>query len=162
MSHPLSVQVTESVKELKALQKKHPGKYKTIEMLLLLIQYGRLSKGKLAVLLGVSDKSVQTWRSSYITGGITALLKEKRGGRKPAAITAAAEKALQQRLTDPRGGFRSFVELQQWLNVELGVVMNYQAVNKYVKRKYGAGLKVSRKSHVHKSAAAEAVFKKPV
>ncbi|MEJ0105393.1 MAG: hypothetical protein WDO19_23800 [Bacteroidota bacterium] len=40
--------------------------------------------------------------------------------------------------------------------------MGYHAVNKYVKRKYGARLKVSRKSHVLKSPAAEAVFKKPV
>ncbi len=38
--------------------------------------------------------------------------------------------------------------------------MGYHAVNKYVKRKYGARLKVSRKSHVLKSPAAEAVFKK--
>jgi transposase len=59
-------------------------------------------------------------------------------------------------------GFRSFIEIQQWLQTECGVAMQYHAVNKYVKRKFGARLKVSRKSHVQKSPAAEAVFKKPV
>ena len=38
--------------------------------------------------------------------------------------------------------------------------MGYHAVNKYVKRKFGARLKVSRKSHVLKDPAAEVVFKK--
>lgn len=40
--------------------------------------------------------------------------------------------------------------------------MEYHAVNKYVKRKFGARLKVGRKSHVQKSPADEAVFKKPI
>jgi hypothetical protein len=39
--------------------------------------------------------------------------------------------------------------------------MKYQAVNKYLKRKFGNKLKVARKSHIHKDPAAEAVFKKP-
>ncbi|MBP6431715.1 MAG: hypothetical protein KA319_08110 [Ferruginibacter sp.] len=49
--------------------------------------------------------------------------------------------------------------MQQWLLDEFGIDMNYHAVNKYVKRKFGARLKVSRKNHVLKSPADEAVFK---
>ena len=162
MSQPLSFSIRESIQELKRLQKKHIGKYKPLQLLLLIVQQGALSKDKLAATLGVSDKSVQSWRSKYISGGIAALLKEHRGGRKPAAVTAAADKALAKRLNDPKGGFRSFIAVQQWLKDEFGIVMNYHAVNKYVKRKFGAKLKVSRKSHVHKSPADEAVFKNAV
>ena len=62
-------------------------------------------------------------------------------------------------LNNPKEGFRSFIEVQQWLASEFGIEMQYHAVNKYVKRKFGARLKVSRKSHVLKSPADEAVFK---
>ena len=90
------------------------------------------------------------------------MLQDKRGGYKKAAITAGANKKLANRLNNPKEGFRSFIEVQQWLAVEFGIEMNYHAVNKYVKRKFGARLKVSRKSHVLKSPADEAVFKKPI
>jgi CBS domain containing-hemolysin-like protein len=38
--------------------------------------------------------------------------------------------------------------------------INYHTVNKYVKRKFGAKLKVARKSHVNKSEEAVIEFKK--
>lgn len=158
----LHIPVKESVEELKGLQKKHPGKFKILQMLLLLKKQGPTSKNQLAVLTGASDKSIQTWRTKYLDGGLTPLLADKRGGNKMAAITAVVNQKLAARLNNPKEGFRSFIEIQQWLQKECGVAMQYQAVNKYVKRKFGARLKVSRKSHVQKSPAAEAVFKKSV
>ncbi len=90
------------------------------------------------------------------------LASQTGASEKQAAIAAKVHDALSKRLTDPEGGFRSFIEIQQWLSKEFDIDMNYQAVNKYVKRKFGARLKVSRKSHVLKSPADEAVFKTPV
>ena len=90
------------------------------------------------------------------------MLQDKRGGYKKSAITTQAKQALSNRLNNPKEGFRSFKEVQQWLATEFGIEMKYHAVNKYVKRKFGARLKVSRKSHVLKSPADEAVFKKPI
>jgi transposase len=98
----------------------------------------------------------------YLQGGIEALLQENRGGHKKAAITDKVHQTLSKRLNNPKEGFRSFIEIQQWLKQEFGIEMQYHAVNKYVKRKFGGRLKVSRKSHVGKSPADEAVFKKPV
>lgn len=131
-------------------------------MLIVLKQQGSMSKYVLATRLGASHSSVGKWRTAYITVGIEGLLKENRGGTKKAAISPEASKALSERLHNPRQGFRSFIEVQQWLMAEFGIAMEYHAVNKYVKRKFGATLKVSRKSHVLKSPADEAVFKKPV
>ena len=158
----LNIAVKESLVELKSLQKRYPSKYKALHMLVLLRKRGAVSKNDLALLTGASDKSIQIWRTGYALHGIGFLLKEKRGGRKPAAITADVHQQLSTRLNNPKEGFRSFIEIQQWLETKFNVVMNYHAVNKYVKRKFGARLKVSRKSHVLKSPAAEAVFKKPV
>lgn len=162
MLQPLSFPIKESLIELRKLQKLVPGKYKAIQMLIALKQKGALSKDNLAIMVGASDKSIQTWRSNYVSGGMDDMLKDSRGGKKPGKITVAAHKKLSERLHNPKHGFRSFIEIQQWLLKEYSIDMQYHAVNKYVKRKFGARLKVSRKSHVQKSPAAEAVFKKPI
>lgn len=162
MQQPIQVPVKETVSELRLYQKRFPSKFKAMQMLIIIKQQGSLSKYQLASLLGSGHSSVVNWRRIYLQGGIEALLIENRGGFKKGKITASVEKKLASRLNDPQKGFRSFIEIQQWLAEEFGIEMNYHAVNKYVKRKYGARLKVSRKSHVQKSPADEAVFKKPV
>jgi transposase len=162
MQNIKQLMVVESLSQLRHLQKQSPSKYKALQMLILLKQQGSISKYLLAEQLGSSHSSVGKWRTAYITNGIEGLLKENRGGYKRAAITAKVNKALSNRLNNPKEGFRSFIEVQQWLATEFGIAMEYHAVNKYVKRKFGARLKVSRKSHVLKSPADEAVFKKPV
>lgn len=162
MQQIVQVPVKESVSELRLYQKRFPSKFKALQMLIFIKQQGSLSKYKLASLLGSGHSSVVNWRRIYLEGGIEALLIENRGGFKKGKITAAVENKLTSRLNDPKKGFRSFVEIQQWLLKEFTIDMGYHAVNKYVKRKFGARLKVSRKSHVQKSPADEAVFKKPV
>ena len=162
MRQIIEVKVTEDLSALRQLQKKHPQKFKALQMLILLKKQPRVRKIDLAQQTGCSDKSVQVWRSKYLQGGINALLKDSRGGGKVAAITKPVHDKLSNRLNDPKGGFRSFTEIQQWLQQDCNVSMSYHAVNKYVKRKFGARLKVSRKSHVLKTPADEAVFKKPV
>lgn len=161
MLQPTQVIVKETVSALRLYQKRFPSKFKALQMLILTKQQGSLSKDKLALLLGTGHSSVLRWRRIYLEGGIEALLIENRGGFKKGKITSLAEKKLAQRLNNPKEGFRSFIEIQHWLLSEFAIDMGYHAVNKYVKRKYGARLKVSRKSHVLKSPAAEAVFKKP-
>lgn len=162
MRQILAISIREKLSELRILQKQYPGKYKAIQMLILLRQKGPLSKDDLAVMTGASTQSIHSWRTKYLSGGMEALLQENRGGHKKAAITDKVHQQLSKRLTSPKEGFRSFIEIQQWLEKEFGIKMEYHAVNKYVKRKFGARLKVSRKSHVQKPPAAEAVFKKPV
>ena len=162
MPKKIIVLVKETAAELKQLQKKTSSKAKMLAMLLLLKQEPQLTKLSLSLQLGVSDKSIQTWRSNYLKGGIALMLSDNRGGYKKAAITPKVNKALSDRLNNPKQGFRSFIEVQQWLVTEFGIEMEYHAVNKYVKRKFGARLKVSRKSHVLKSPGDEAVFKNPV
>jgi transposase len=162
MRQILKVDVKETVVELRKLQRQHPGRFKPLQMLIFIRQQGSCSKYHLASVLGSSHSSVTKWRSSYRQEGIAGLLKENRGGFKPSAITQKAEKQLSHRLNNPKQGFRSFGEIQQWLFKEFKIEMNYHAINKHIKRKYGGRLKVSRKSHVLKSPADEAVFKKPV
>ena len=70
MLQPLSVHIQESISRLRVLQKRHPNKYKALQMLVLLKQQGDLSKDRLSLLLGSSDKSISIWRKQYLAGGI--------------------------------------------------------------------------------------------
>jgi len=162
MLQPLPINVKESLQELRLMQRQHPGKHKSLQMLIILKKQGPLSKDRLSTLTGTSDKSIHIWRKRYISGGIGQLLQERRGGKRPGKISGAVHEKLAKRLHSPKEGLRSFIEIQQWLLQEFGIEMQYHAVNKYVKRRFGARLKVSRKSHVQKSPADEAVFKKPI
>lgn len=157
------IRVTETLSELKKLHRQSPTHLQPrIQMLILIKTAKAYSRKQLADSLGVDPNSTQSWKTRYELGGIKQLLTDKRGGKKQASITAKALQQLSKRLYHPKTGFRSFIEIQQWLQSEFNIVMNYHAVNKYVKRKFGARLKVSRKSHVLKSPADEAVFKKLV
>lgn len=162
MLQPKQIIVKETLSQLRSYQKRFPGKFKVLQMLIIIKQQGSLSKDKLALLLGSSHSSVLSWRNIYLKKGIEFLLIENRGGFKKGKITALAEKKLAARLNNPTQGFRSFIEIQQWLLKEFNIDMEYHAINKYVKRKFGAKLKVSRKSHVQKSPADEAGFKKTI
>lgn len=158
-----SIPIKETLSELRSIQKRYPSKFKALQMLILVKRKDKqISKYALAAQLGSSPSSISKWRSIYCSQGIEGLLVEHRGGAKVGRITPLAEEQLSNRLNNPKEGFRSFIEIQQWLLTAFGIEMQYHAVNKYVKRKFGARLKVSRKSHVLKSPADEAVFKNPI
>ena len=162
MAKPINVIVAEDLNELKSLAKTLPPHTRVRARMLYLIKHdGIINKFELGTALSVSPDTVQRWRTSYRQGGLALLLEDKRGGTRPAQITAEAHNALEQRLSSPTGAFRSYIEAQEWINNEFGLEMEYQAVNKYLKRHFGAKLKVARRSHVDKDPAAPAVFKKP-
>lgn len=161
MAKALEVKVKESLTELRQFQKTQPNKRSRIQMLVLIKEGKQQTKDGLAEALGVSNKSVHSWRSNYLKGGIELMLKDKRGGNKVAQITPSMSVRIEKRLSNPKEGFKSYVEAQQWINKHFGLKMEYQAVNKFLKRKFNTKLKVARKSHIDKNAADEAVFKKP-
>jgi transposase len=161
MAKALNVIVKESVKELKSIQKLKPSYYSRIQMLLLIKEGKFVTKDALSEALQVSTQSVHIWRTKYNSGGIDRLLEDKRGG-KPAQITAAIHQRLSTRLNSSKEGFKSFIEIQQWLQENFGIEMKYQALNKYIKRKFGARPKVARKSHINKDENAAALFKKTI
>jgi transposase len=161
MAKALEIKVKESLRELKQLQKAQPKKRVRIQMLVLIKEEKQRTKNGLAEALGVSNKSVHIWRNNYLKGGITLMLEDKRGGNKAAQITPTMALRIEKRLSNPKEGFKSYVEAQRWINEHFGLKMEYQAVNKFLKRKFDTKLKVARRSHIDKDAADEAVFKKP-
>jgi transposase len=158
---PKPIIVTESLVELKRLHKQSASHLKPrVQMLILSKQSKAFGKYALSDALGVNHNSVQSWRKSYEQGGVERLLQDKRGGNRAAVIDEKTDKAIEVRLSDAKDAPRSFKELQQWVHDNYVKDINYHTLHKHVKRKYGAKLKVARKSHVNKDEQAVEAFKK--
>jgi transposase len=153
--------ITESATDLKKIQKQQPG-YLAIRIQMLLVMKTKdiHSKRDLSEALGVSANTIQSWKTMYSTGGLGDLLSYSRGGHKKAIIFGATEKKILAKLSNAHDAPRSFKELQQWVDQHLIKGINYHTLNKHVKRKFKAKIKVVRKSHVLKDEQAVSAFKK--
>lgn len=161
MAKVKKIVVKEALAELQKLYRKAAHHVKPrLKMLLVALQKDVHSKTELSRQLKVSPTSVQEWKKRYDQGGLEALLLDDRGGNRPSKIDAATDKALARKLADVKDAPRSFTELQQWVDEHHLPGINYHTLNKYVKRNYGAKIKVVCKSHTQKDEEAVESFKK--
>lgn len=157
------ITVKESESELKTLLRKQPIHLKNKVKMLLVLKKSDvpLSKESLARILNINHNTAQKWRTIYAKEGVTVLLADGRIGFKPSLISSELHQAIKERLYSPKDAFTSYVDLIQWItenHMPNGV--NYQTINSYVKRNFGAKIKVARKSHVKKDDEAVDSFKK--
>ena len=164
MSAPKSIQVKESVIELKKLLKSTPRLiFPRIKMLLEIKKHesmGGVSKRMLADIIGVNHNSIQTWRTLYEKGGIEELIKYTKNEGRPTILTAEEHQAIKTKLNDSKNGLRGYVELLDWIENTFKKEIKYNTLLKYTNREFGASVKVARKSHVKKDLEAVSAFKK--
>jgi transposase len=163
MAKAKEVLIKESVQELKQLFKEQSKQ--TMRNRIIMLQQIKqsnksLSKNELADLVGVNHNSIQKWRRLYETKGIKGLLEQTRGGKRREVITPLAHTAIEKRLKSPLDAFVSFEELRRWVDEHYIPGIKYVTLNAYVKKHFGAKLKVARKSHVQKDLNAVDAFKK--
>lgn len=155
--------VKESEQELKLLMRKQPIHLKNRIQMLLVLKKSEvlLSKEALSKILKINHNTAQKWRTSYSKNGLEGLLFDGRIGFKPSLISADLHQAIEKRLHSPKDAFTSYVDLIQWITDNyMSQGINYQTINSYVKRNFGAKIKVARKSHVNKNEPAVDAFKK--
>lgn len=164
MSAPKSIQVKESVTELKKLLKSTPRLiFPRIKMLLEIKKHettGGISKRQLADAIGVNHNSIQTWRTVYSKGGIDELIKYTKNEGRPTILTDEEHQAVKAKLNDGKNGLRGYVELLDWIESTFNKEIKYNTLLKYANREFGASVKVARKSHVKKDPEAVSTFKK--
>ncbi len=163
MALPKKIYVKESIKEIKKLQKDQPVTIiKRLNMLLELKKHEEtgVSKRDLAKIVGIDPNSVQSWRSLYLKGGITLLIKNNKTGFKPSIIKDKEHRLIEKQLKNPTNGMRGYKELMHWIKTDLNIEVKYTTLFGYVKRHFGAKIKVARKSHVRKNKEAVETFKK--
>lgn len=162
MANALKITVKENLAELKKMLKTSaPHQTPKLKMLLIIkeSEYD-LNKNELANEVGVNHNSIQKWRKKYLTGGIKSLLQDGRIGFKPSIITKETHEEIRLKLHNPEDAFTSFKDLQHWVDTNFKKGINYNSLRHYVKRHFGAKLKVARKSHVKKDKDAGEAFKK--
>lgn len=143
--------ITESIEELIILIKKSKD---TTEKDKLRMLY-QLKSGKakyrsdVSSNLGIGRTTIGRWLSKYEEGGLQQLLERRYPpGRQPFMSPSQLE-TLQEKLNDPNG-FSSYVEIHHFITETFGVAISYSGVYALVRGKWGAKLKVPRKSHIKK------------
>jgi transposase len=163
MALPKQIIVTEKLSELKTLLKKaSPLIGPRLRVLIEIKKHEKtgISKRELARLVGVDPNSVQTWRTLYAQGGLSALQKHKKTGFKPSVFTPLEHLAIEKKLKDPANGLRGYSELLTWVEHEFKKQIKYNTLLKYSMRNFGSKIKVARKSHIKKDEQAVSAFKK--
>jgi transposase len=164
MSLPLQITVTQSITELRKLQRSHG--VLIAKRMLMLIEIKKhdkmgISKRELSVLTGINHNSIVKWRKIYNQSGIEPLLKHGRvGGFKKSVVSKDEHNKIAAKLNDPKNGIRGYTELLDWVNTELSKDMKYITLVKYAERHFGSKIKTARKSHVKKDEEAVTTFKK--
>ncbi len=162
MANALTIEIKESKQQLQSLLKKQPNSLRSRVVMLLAMKKSKtpLSKIELAQQVGVNPNSIQKWRTIYRQQGIDGLLQHSRGGKRREVITPQVHQAIQKRLHSAEDAFSSFKQLQEWVDEHFIKGIKYITIHAYVKKHFGAKLKVARKSHIHKSEQSIAEFKK--
>ena len=91
MSKPKPVFITESLSELRKLQKQNIPMIADRTRVLIefkINQDARISKRNVALKVGADPNSVQNWRTMYLKGGVGLILSHERKGGRPSNITA--------------------------------------------------------------------------
>ena len=152
MAAVLKIDVKESFSELRFLIRKSiPMISVRINMLIQLKKHrGRISRRKLAVMLGVCAASIQTWKKSYLQGGLESLTRHERKGSVSKIFGDEERKFLETTLSDSRNGIQGYRELQKIMSKRFGRDFAYVTLVEYCKRNFASKVKVARKSHVKK------------
>jgi transposase len=162
MANALKITVKENLTKLKKMLKTSAPHLTPKLKMLIIIKESEfdLNKNELAKEVGVNHNSIQKWRKKYLAGGIKSLLQDGRIGFKPSIITKETHEQIRVKLHNPVGAFTSFKDLQHWVDTNFIKGVNYNSLRHYVKKHFGAKLKVARKSHVKKDKDAGELFKK--
>jgi transposase len=164
MALPLKITVTESIVELRSLQRKNGELInKRLKVLIEIKKHEKtgISKRQLSDITGVNHNSIVKWRKIYNEFGIAPLLTHGRvGGYKKSVFSAEDFKKLEEKLINPENGIQGYTELLEWVKNELSKDVKYITLLKYSQRNFGTKIKVARKSHVKKDEKLVVDFKK--
>jgi transposase len=161
MARRLKLEIAETAEYLeKSLKQAKSASQKERLQMLWWLKTGQVSEHQeLSKRLGRSPASITRWLSGYRNGGLKHLLEVKTAPGAESKIRGEALEKLQERLKSEEG-FRTYGEIVEWLKQECGLALKYNTVNRFVREKLNAKLKVPRPVSIkHKPEAVE-TFKK--
>lgn len=161
MARRLKLDIAETVEYLeKSLKQAKSAAQKERLQLLWWLKTGQVSQHQeLSQRLGRSPACITRWLSQYRQGGIKQLLVVKTAPGAEPKIQGQALEKLQARLKS-EVGFSSYGEIVEWLKQECGLELKYNTVNRFVREKLKAKLKVPRPVSAKQKPGAVEAFKK--
>jgi transposase len=118
---------------------------------------GQFTAAQIAEQNGVSRRQFFHWVNALKAGGVARLLAREHGGGQPAQVHGRTLTELQAGLKT--GRWKRAKEIQQWLHQRHATKLTVKGVY-YWLGKLGGVLKVPRKTHAHKDAAASVKFQR--
>ena len=161
MSRPFALKIAETAEYLeKSLKQAKSGSQKERLQMLWWIKTDQIRhRQELGQRLSRSPATLTRWLDLYRKGGLKALLaKKKAPGAAPKIQGEALEKLKQQLASEE--GFSSYGEIVEWLKHECGLELKYHTVNRFVREKLKAKLKVPRPQSLKQAPQAVESFKK--
>lgn len=163
MAAPKKFHIKESASQIKTMMRKaQPMISKRLQALLVFKQHEQqgISKREVAVLIGVNHNSVQTWRNTYVEGGLALLISHSKKSNVVSVFTLEQELIIKEQLNNPSNGFVGFTEFLAWFNENQNTNVKYKTFYAFLIRKFNAKVKVARKTHIKKDLEATDNFKK--
>jgi transposase len=161
MSRSLKVEIQESVEYLeKSLHNARTASQKERLQMLWWLKSGQVTQHQaLAERLGRNPSTITRWLQQYRQDGLSGLLVVKHSPGRPRALDDALLAQLAARLEQPEG-FKSYIEIEQWVQTTLGKPVKYKTVHKTVRYRLQAKLKVPRPQSIKQDPEAVSLFKK--
>ena len=123
-----------------------------LHLLVLVKSEPTLTRQQAAERLALHRNTITRWLRRYHQGGLNALL-ERRSRGAPAeqkSLPAEVLTQLQARLNTPQG-FRSYGQVQRWLQDDFNLEIPYSTLHKIIRYRLRAKLKRARPSHAKKT-----------
>jgi len=161
MARRLKLEIAQTVEYLeKSLKQAKSATQKERLQMLWWLKTGQVNQHQqLSKRLGRSPACITRWLSQYRSGGLKQLLEVKTAPGAEPKIQGEVLHKLQARLKLEEG-FSSYGEIVEWLKLECGLVLKYNTVNRFVREKLKAKLKVPRPVSVKQKPEAIEGFKK--
>lgn len=161
MAGRLKLAITETEEYLeKSLKQAKSGSQKERLQMLWWLKTGQVREHQeLSRRLGRAPATITRWLFKYRQGGLSQLLAVKTAPGAAPKIQGEALEKLQARLKSEEG-FRSYGEIVEWLVQECQLVVKYHTVNRFVRQKLNADLKVPRPVSSQQNPKAVETFKK--
>lgn len=161
MARPFNVEIKESLEHLeKTMQQTQTASSKERLQVLYWLKSGQVaSRQELAKRLGRDNATITRWLRKYKDGGLRELLEVKKAPGQTPLVRGKALARLRERLKEVQG-FKSYGQVQQWLDSECGLQLKYKTVHQLVRYRLKAKLKVPRPQSLQQHQQSLVEFKK--
>lgn len=161
MARSLRIEIRESVEYLeKSLRHACSASQKERVQMLWWIKSGQVTQHQeLGHRLGRDSSTISRWLGKYRQGGLSKLLEEKSSPGRAWKIDGEMLEQLKVRLQQSEG-FKSYGEIQHWLEQQFDTVVNYKTVYNTVRYRLNAKLKVPRPQSLKQDEPSVTLFKK--